>query len=57
MNEEKNYKEEAKRIAEEMRETEEHIQRLSKERDSEKRGGGFTGNLISFREALSDKSM
>ena len=37
MNEEKNYKEEAKRIAEEMRETEEHIQRLSKERDSEKK--------------------
>ena len=43
MNKEKNYLEEAKRIAEEMRETEEHIQRLSKERDSEKKQASDRG--------------
>ena len=37
MNKEKSHIEEAKRIAEEMRETEEHIQRLNSEKESEKK--------------------
>ena len=37
MNKKKSHIEEAKRIAEEMRETEEHIQRLNSEKESEKK--------------------